>query len=135
MEDLTLIPICSVEPHVLITKSSYKKICSMCNKTSIKYRCYNCELMLCDICNHKINRLKSNHKINRLKSNHEIKLKSDKLVDWCVDYSIEEDHIYYRNLKTNSITDEYPLLVKPPKSPKNKQNRRGIIHCILQYFA
>lgn len=128
MEDLTLVPICSVEPHVLIMRPSYKKICTICNRNPIKYRCYNCELMLCDICN---------HKINRLKSNHEIKLKSDKLVDWCVDYSIEEDHIYYRNLKTNSITDEYPLFVKPPKSPKspkNKQNRR-IIHCILQYFA
>ena len=63
MEDLKLIPICSLEPHVLIMKSLYNHTCTICNKKSIKYRCYNCELMLCEMCNHKINRLKNNYEI------------------------------------------------------------------------
>tara|TARA_Y100000590_G_scaffold416634_1_gene515584 strand:- start:86 stop:565 length:480 start_codon:yes stop_codon:yes gene_type:complete len=155
--DLSLVPICNDNDHILEYKYKPNIYCVICNKKGISNYCIHCDYSRCAKCNKNIIDKKRrdtfkdavmNHKKKERLRKEQNKLNNDGMNHWIVKISDkkEKDELYYINRFTNTISFDYPKLFVAPTSSSEEEpiikeelivvhkNESRILKCIKKTF-
>jgi hypothetical protein len=128
--DLTLVPICNDQEHILDNKYRIREYyCSICYKEGINYQCINCDYARCEQCHKDVLRdirdkqfealikISMNKALHKSLLREQSKLTKDGLTEWSAKISRKQKELYYYNNRTRTISFDYPIFKLPDLSP------------------
>ena len=131
--DLSLVPICNENNHILEYKYKRNLYCVICNRKGISNYCIHCDYSRCAKCHKNIidqitrDNFKDaimNYKKKERLRNEQNKLNNDGMSHWIVKIAEdkeEKDELYYINRFTNTISFDYPKLFIAPTSSSEEE--------------